>query len=1244
MNPDQQFFGLRSLFSNIRLKLIIALVLLLGIAAAPMITGPGLTSAEAFSGYLGGAFPNQLPSTWQWTNAYTSTGMGQVITARRIPSTNVMVMGTVKGKIYRFDFDQANPSALLIGDIANGTPFTNNRFGLKGIAFHPEFGQAGSPNREYIYITYMSNNTHRRLSRFKLLASTGQLDLNSELVMIQQIVPGGSFHNVGEIDFGPDGFLYIPFGDAHGGGFGPYTGLAAKDTIMNDVQRIEHNLVGGIMRIDVDQDPLKSHPPRKKLPQAYPDELSGIAYGIPNDNPWLAADSSIMEEYYSLGHRNPWKLSFDAVSGYPWICEVGPHNGEEINRIEKGHNYGWPYRVGPTGTITWDRTPPTAPQPNPFRGILTEPIFSPPRNQASNIMLGCIYRGSVHPELYGKVITADISKKNAWAIDYDPVTEITTAEKLPNIPSAAYTIFESPLGDLMLMRTNGSMMKLIKNPAQNASIPLTLSATGAFSDLVNMTPASGFIPYTVNTPLWSDRAEKQRWIALPNDGTFDSPAEQVVFDAENPWVFPEGTVIIKQFDLALDESNPNNTTKVETRFIIIGNAGKAYGLTYQWRDDQSDADLLSSGATKAFNILDPAGQTWQQTWTFPSRGECLTCHNENAGQVLGLKTQQLNGDFTYPQTGNTDNQLNAWAHIDIFAQAIGDPEQYLRNVPLEDPKAINAYKVRSYLDANCAYCHQPGGVNANFDGRIKTLMASQDLINGPTISAASHVPNVVLPGDTANSELWLRDHSVAADAMPPLAKSLVDEEYMEVLTDWIKGLVPTQTDTLGEVGQVSVDHNWLVVNLNRTYQRPIIVAGAPSYAGTDPITVRVRNVTQNSFKIRLEEWDCLDATHAFEAVSYFAVEAGIHTLPNGKKLMADTLALDHNFIDHSFPQSFTLRPVVLAQTMSTREASPVTIRQNANNANQSSFRLRLQEVQGSDGIHTAETVGYIAIEPGEFDGYLPFEVQQTNNLVEEVWDTLRFVQNYEHAGLFLGQIASYNGGDVCALRHRSVAGGQVELFLEEETCGDAEIGHVLEEVAYFSFAEAGFVIGDIIATDLPVELLDFTASQNDLGVTLSWTTATEENNDYFGLERSIGGSAFVEIAQIKGAGNSQQIQTYQYQDPYLPATTTYYRLRQVDFDGQFSYSQSVEVQSLREAKYRLFPNPTQNILSVQLSQLATIPITVEIFNLQGKRVQEEIITPGASQIRIDLRRLSKGLYLVNINDETTRETFEILLL
>lgn len=1236
-------FDLRSLSGRKWMLGGLSLILLLGIAATPMIMGPGITSAEPFTGYLNGNFPNQLPSTWQWTNAYTGTGMNNVITVRKIPGTNVMVFGTTTGKIYRFDFDAASPSPVLIGDIANGTPFTNNRFGLKGIAFHPEFGQAASPNREYVYITYMSNDTKRRLSRFKLLASTGQLDLASELIMIQQIVPGGSYHNVGEIDFGPDGFLYVPFGDAHGGGFGPHAGTPIADSIMNDVQRIEHNLVGGIMRIDVDQDPTKSHNPRRKLPQAYPDEFSGIGYGIPNDNPWLAADSSLMEEYFSLGHRNPWKLSFDAVSGFPWVCEVGPHNGEEINRIEKGHNYGWPYRVGPTGAITWDRTPPTAPQPNPFLGTLTEPIFSPERSQASNIMLGCVYRGSLHPELNGKVIVADISKKNAWAIDYDPTTQITSSEELPNIPSAAYTIFEDPDGEIMLMRTNGTMMKLIKNPALNASIPLTLSATGAFSNLSTMTASVGFIPYTVNTPLWSDRSIKQRWIALPNDGTFDSSSEQVVFDEHDPWNFPEGTVIVKHFELALDESHPGTTTKVETRFIMIGTGGKAYGLTYQWRDDQTDADLLSTGATKTFDILDPVGHSWQQTWTFPSRGECLTCHNENAGQILGINTQQLNGDLLYPQTGNTDNQLNTWDHLGIFSSTISDPEAYAHNVPLDDPKAIRSYKVRSYLDANCSYCHQPGGVNAAFDARIETPLTSQNLINEPTVSPASHEAMIIVPGDTAHSELWLRDHSTGADAMPPLAKSLVDEDYLEVLDAWIKALVPSQTDTLGEVGQVSIDHNWQLVHLDRSYQHAVVVAGAPSYAGTDPTTVRVRNVSANSFEIRLEEWDCQDQTHGLETVSYVVVEAGIHQMANGKVLIADTLSLTHAFVNHSFPQSFPTSPMVLSQTMSTHEVSPVTIRQDHTQATSSGVRLRLQEVQGSDGVHLSETVGYIAMEQGRFDGLMPFEAKQSNPMVEEVWETLTFDQHYEHAPLFIGQIASNYGGDVCAMRYRSAKGGEVEVFLEEETCGDPETGHNLEEIAYLSVASAGFVLGTTITTSFPIELLSFTAKRNERGVGLSWTTANESNNDFFGLERSTNGEDFVEIARIEGAGNSQSIQQYGYQDLNVPSTKTYYRLRQVDMDGQMSYSNTVHVLG-EEQRFLLFPNPVVDDLMIQMSQPSAVPIAIEIFDIQGQLMRKEIISSGLQEVQLDVSQLVPGLYLVKLHDKIRSETIELLVL
>ncbi|MEO0899984.1 MAG: PQQ-dependent sugar dehydrogenase, partial [Bacteroidota bacterium] len=1085
--------------------------------------------------------------------------MRKMITARRIPGTMKMAFADVFGEIYSWDFSDPNPSKVLLGDIDPSGTYTNNRFGLKGIAFHPEFGQSGSPNREYIYVSYVHHDTKRRISRFNISASTGLLDNSSELVMIELVTPGGSYHSVGELEFGTDGFLYIPFGDGHGGNFGPLAGTTISDTIMNNVQRIDNNLSGGILRIDVDMDPSKSHAPRKTLPQAFPGEVSGVGYWIPNDNPWLDINGSIMEEYYSLGHRNPWKMTIDPLTGDVWDAEVGPANGEELNKVDKGHNYGWPYRVGPTGVIAWDRSPPSAPQPNPFLGVLTEPMLSPDRADATSMLVGCVYRGSLHPSLYGKAICADLSKKYIWAVGGDNTSGRTSLDTLAPMQGNAWTIFEGPDEEIYMLATGGNLFKLEGSTGGSSSLPTTLSATGAFSNLTNMTPSQGFIPYTVNTALWSDRADKFRWIAIPNDGTHDTPSEKVTFSNEDYWEFPEGTVIVKHFELALDENNPSVTTKVETRFIVIGSGGSVYGITYKWRADQSDADLLPAGDTENYTITATGGGTYTQTWEFPDRTQCLNCHNENAGDVLGINTRQLNGEFTYPSTGATDNQLNTWNHLNIFDVSLGDSKDYLRNVPLDDLRATNQFKVRSYLDANCSYCHQPGGVAAAFDARIATSIHSQGLILEPVISAVSKKTHIVEPGDAANSELWVRDNSISTDAMPPLAKSIVHDEYMQVLTDWINGLEPTQTDTLGEVGNTQITHSWQTLNFQRSYTSPIIVAGASSYNENEPANVRIRNLTSNSCEIRLDEWECDDETHLQETVGYLIIEAGVHVLPNGQKLIADQISANQDFATYTFPVSLASTPAILGQVVTEFEANAVVTRFDHTQLSNAGFRMKLQEEEGSDGIHANETVCFIVAEEGNYDGYLPLEVKRLTSLVDDNWTYLEFEQDYENDPVFLSQISSNRDSDVCGLRFRNLYGGDAELLVEEEQCSDAETTHAAEDVSYFAFAESGLIVGDIETTNLPIELISFTASQEVDGVLVEWTTATEIDNDYFVLEKSLDGILFQPVTTVDGKGNSQSLQHYAYKDGILKSPALYYRLKQVDFDGQFSVSNIISV-------------------------------------------------------------------------------------
>ncbi len=305
--------------------------------------------------------------------------------------------------------------------------------------------------------------------------------------------------------------------------------------------------------------------------------------------------------------------------------------------------------------------------------------------------------------------------------------------------------------------------------------PASLSATGAFSDVRNLTPATGVIPFTVNSPLWSDGAVKSRWIAVPNDGPPYTADEQIRFAPVGEWAFPNGTVFIKHFELTTNELT-GERKRLETRLLVRDTSGAVYGITYKWRSDNSDADLLPGELDEQIAITTTSGQTRIQTYTYPSRSDCLFCHNQPAKYVLGVKTHQLNGDFTYPSTGRTDNQLRNFAHLGLLNPTPSEANiaTYLRSVAVTNPTATIQHRMRSWIDANCSDCHRPGGFGPGYDARFYTPLNKQNLIN-----------TYVKFRDVAGSPLYQRDNSLGPLKMPPVAKNVVHEAAMAVLRQWI---------------------------------------------------------------------------------------------------------------------------------------------------------------------------------------------------------------------------------------------------------------------------------------------------------------------------------------------------------------------------------------------------------------------------------------------------------------------------
>ncbi|MEQ1906260.1 MAG: zinc-dependent metalloprotease family protein, partial [Pirellulaceae bacterium] len=166
---------------------------------------------------------------------------------------------------------------------------------------------------------------------------------------------------------------------------------------------------------------------------------------------------------------------------------------------------------------------------------------------------------------------------------------------------------------------------------------------------------------------------------------------------------------------------------------------------------------------------------------------------------------------------------------------------------------------------------------------------------------------------------------------------------------------------IGESDTISVSGSWKTVNFSKRYLDPIVVAGPPSQNGLDPVTVRIRNITRDSFQIKIDEWDYQDKIHGPETVSFMVFEAGVYNLEDGTRIEARKSVSTHRWTNVAFQREdddpgFAETPVVFAQIGTTRELSAATTRLSSVSKN--GFRVRVQEEQGSDFIHKAESMHY----------------------------------------------------------------------------------------------------------------------------------------------------------------------------------------------------------------------------------------------------------------------------------------------
>jgi len=663
--------------------------------------------------------------------------------------------------------------------VAGGTP-TDER-GLLGLAFHPGYATNG-----YFFLYYSvtastaaGTGLHQRLARWRVSADNPNVaDTNSETALLTMF-DEASNHNGGDLHFGPDGLLYVSLGDEG----------AANDSL-NNSQRIDKDFWSSMLRLDVDE-PFRAD---SLVPNPHPANTNSpdgqLQYRIPADNPFVGATSflavavvpeAVRSEMYAVGLRNPWRYSFDPVTGLLYCGDVGQGAWEEIDLITKGGNYGWAYREG------FVAGPKAAPPGFTSAPPILAYAHGPGTNQGFSVTGGVVYRGDRIPALYGYYIFADYVNANVWAVKYNGTAATNFFRLVPETGIAAFGVDPSNGDVLACDQNDGRIKRLVYQQVSGAPLPETLADTGVFLDLATLVPSAGLVPYDVNVPFWSDHAQKSRWFYIPTNLT-------LTFQPLANWQFPTGSVWVKHFELEMTNGVPSSRRRLETRVLVKYTAASApgvYGATYRWDETGTNALLVPEAGMDEELTVEDGGQLRTQTYHYPGRSECVVCHSAVMGGVLGFHTFQLNRDFDYG--GVTTNQLQALSDAGYFLRPITN-RYTLRALARADDESVSVeQRVRSYLAANCLQCHQPGGAGlGSFDTRLTTSLSSARLIDGSLVNNGGDTDaRVVVRGSLEHSMLLQRISRRGPGQMPPLSSTVIDETAAALLSRWITNDLPS---------------------------------------------------------------------------------------------------------------------------------------------------------------------------------------------------------------------------------------------------------------------------------------------------------------------------------------------------------------------------------------------------------------------------------------------------------------------
>ncbi|HSO34296.1 MAG TPA: hypothetical protein VLT33_17290 [Labilithrix sp.] len=427
-------------------------------------------------------------------------------------------------------------------------------------------------------------------------------------------------------------------------------------------------------------------------------------------------------EVWAVGVHEPRGLDVDA-SGDAWLTDRTKTDDAVVLRVTRG-----------------------SPEP------VTPVLYLTSAEQRPAAAGGHVHRGTSPPSLVGKYVYVAQNGRLGVVTPFGPSgpAQASVLEL-----GAAGPLGRGDQGDLAVVTSAG--IGAVSDAALRPA-PTSLLATGCWDPLAPAGLPVGVIPYDVTTPLWSDGATKQRFVALPEGA-------RLTARADGDLLLPVGTVAVKTF--AVDGR------RVETRLLVQHDVEDWVGYSYAWNEAQTDATLVVGDRTAAL-----AGG---KSWYFPSTGDCAACHTPAAGYTLGLEARQLLGHG------------DALARLEDGLPSPIDHGALAKLVPVDAPPPATAeQRARSYLHANCSSCHREGsatGTTVELDLRLETPLAATGLCGEPNAGTLGiDKARLVAPREPARSVLLARMRSLDERRMPKLASRVVDEAGAAAVEAWIRDL------------------------------------------------------------------------------------------------------------------------------------------------------------------------------------------------------------------------------------------------------------------------------------------------------------------------------------------------------------------------------------------------------------------------------------------------------------------------